>query len=253
MEGNPGENQTGPCVPSIDSNRDGVVDPQDSCGPTGNAIHVLRPVQLAIPLIEAAQRGEVNLARSAPPDPVPAGKETLWQDDFSDPESGWVVFDNENGWGTYVDHDYRILVKKENKVLWSQAQKKFSNLIIQVEMNVQSPTGSGDSGVLCRYRDPENYYLFSVSEDGYFGIFKKVGGKFTPLLDWTYSPAVTWYTPVTLTAVCDGETLILGIGGNILGQVSDNSLQEGNIGLEAGSWAQPGFGVSFDDLEVKVP
>jgi hypothetical protein len=107
--------------------------------------------------------------------------------------------------------------------------------------------------MLCRYRDPENYYLFSVSEDGYFGIFKKANGKFSSLLDWSYSPAITWYTPLTLTVVCDGETLMLGVDGKILGQVTDNSLQEGDIGLETGSWAQPGFGVSFDDLEVKAP
>jgi S1-C subfamily serine protease len=248
-----GENQAGTCRAIVDSNRDGVIDSQDSCVPTGNAINALRPAQLALPLIEAARRGDVNLIEHAPQIRVPVGTETLWQDDFSRPDSGWVVFDNEKGWGSYIDQDYRILVKKENTVLWSLAQKKFKNMVIQVKTTVQSPTGSGDWGMLCRYRDPENYYLFSVSEDGYFGIFKKANGKFSPLLDWSYSPAITWYTPLTLTVVCDGETLMLGVDGKILGQVTDNSLQEGDIGLETGSWAQPGFGVSFDDLEVKAP
>jgi S1-C subfamily serine protease len=248
-----GEEQTGTCVPTLDSNRDGVIDPQDSCAPTGNALHLLRPIQLAIPLIEAAQRGEVNLSRTVSQDIVPAGKNTLFQYDFSNPDSGWTTFDNDNGWGNYVDHDYRILVKQENKVLWSLAQKKFGDQVIQVSMNVQSPTGSGDAGVLCRYQNPGNYYIFSVSEDGYFGIFKKVNEEFSPLIDWTFSPAITWYNPLKLTAVCDGETLTLGVDGKILGQVADNNLQEGDIGLQAGSWEQPGFGISFDNLEVKTP
>lgn len=45
------------CRPVADTNRDGVVDERDTCVPIGGFINGLRPVNLALPLIEAARQG----------------------------------------------------------------------------------------------------------------------------------------------------------------------------------------------------
>ena len=36
-------------------------------------------------------------------------------------------------------------------------------------------------GVICRYRDAENFYAFLVSSDGYYGIIKVKDGKYSLL------------------------------------------------------------------------
>ena len=46
------------CRQLVDTNRDGVVDDEDTCVPLGGFINALRPAALAAPLIEAARRGE---------------------------------------------------------------------------------------------------------------------------------------------------------------------------------------------------
>jgi S1-C subfamily serine protease len=46
------------CRAVVDTNRDGVIDSQDTCVPLGGFINGLRPVNLAMPLIEAALAGQ---------------------------------------------------------------------------------------------------------------------------------------------------------------------------------------------------
>ncbi len=56
-----GDRQFLACRTLVDTNRDGKVDEQDDCIPTGGRINALRPIRLAVPLIEAAKLGEVNI------------------------------------------------------------------------------------------------------------------------------------------------------------------------------------------------
>jgi S1-C subfamily serine protease len=60
------------CRPVADTNRDGTIDQNDTCVPIGGFINGLRPVNLALPLIEAARSG---VAYQPPSGPVeqPAG------------------------------------------------------------------------------------------------------------------------------------------------------------------------------------
>jgi hypothetical protein len=49
--------QTVDCRPLADTDRDGDIDGNDTCVPVGGFINALRPVKLALPLIEAARQG----------------------------------------------------------------------------------------------------------------------------------------------------------------------------------------------------
>ena len=59
------------CRPVVDTNRDGVIDDNDTCVPIGGFINGIRPVNLARSLIEAAERGDAYVA--APLAPPPSG------------------------------------------------------------------------------------------------------------------------------------------------------------------------------------
>ena len=249
-----GDRQFMACQTLVDTNRDGKVDGQDDCIPTGGRINALRPIRLAVPLIEAARQGDINiLALPAPSIKLPAGRVMLFQDDFSDPKSGWSLFDNANGWAAYLNNEFHILVKKDHTLLLSTINNSFEDVIITVKTSILSETGEGDRGAICRFKDPENYYYLAISEEGYFGIFKKVAAVYTPLLNWQYSPAVTKYAPVTLTAACVGDTLTLAADGVVLGQVQDTAFSQGDIGLAAGAWSATDFGAAFSSLEVRSP
>jgi len=70
------------CRPVVDTNRDGQIDESDTCVPIGGFINGLRPVNLARPLIAAAEGGEPYAA--APLAPPPAGGYDLSDTYFHD-------------------------------------------------------------------------------------------------------------------------------------------------------------------------
>jgi len=253
-QGFSGDRQFMACRTLVDTNRDGKVDGLDDCIPTGGRIDALRPIRMAIPLIEAARQGAVNITEPPLPEiDLPVGKVILFQDDYSDPKSGWSIFDNQTGWGSYLNNEFHILVKKDHTLLATTLQNSFKDVVVKVKTSILSQTGEGDRGVMCRFTDPDNYYLLSISEDGYYGIFKKVDGLFTPLVNWQYSHVITKYTPVILTAACIGDTLTLGVDGTALAQVKDAALTQGDIGLAAGAWENVDFGAAFSGLDVRSP
>jgi S1-C subfamily serine protease len=66
------EEQTVDCRYITDTNRDGVIDEDDTCVPVGGFINGLRPVNLATPLIDAAIAGEEYVS-TIEPEVEPAG------------------------------------------------------------------------------------------------------------------------------------------------------------------------------------
>lgn len=60
------ENEIVDCRPVADTNRDGVIDDQDTCVPIGGFINGLRPANLAQPLVDAAVNGEPYVVGAGP-------------------------------------------------------------------------------------------------------------------------------------------------------------------------------------------
>jgi hypothetical protein len=128
-----------------------------------------------------------------------------------------------------------------------------ANIVINVDVNIEQPAHDGDLGVLCRFQDVDNFYALEVSEDGYFAIWKEVAGEVTYLIDWTYSDLIpTDSSPFVLNASCDGAQLMVGVNAELLGTATDTDFASGGVGLIAGTWANGGQVISFDNFEVIV-
>jgi S1-C subfamily serine protease len=70
------------CRPVVDTNRDGSIDEFDTCVPIGGFINGLRPVNLAVPLIDAAMANR-EYAGGMDPSTTPTGSFDLSDTDFS--------------------------------------------------------------------------------------------------------------------------------------------------------------------------
>ena len=254
-----GDDQYVDCRILADTNRDGVIDEDDDCVPTGGFINALRPVNLAKPLIEAALRGEVNIAGGgesapSPSEEMPASGEVLYQDDFSSPNSGWDEFEGDNGSTFYADGAYHIQVDTEKYYVWGNASQEFDDTIITVQAQPVKPVGDADFGVICRYRDTDNFYALEISEDGYYAIWKQENGEFVSIVEWSASDAIpTDGSPVTIQAACTGDTLILAVNDTVLAEAQDSAFSHGDIGLLAGTWDTGGVEIRFDNLTVYAP
>jgi S1-C subfamily serine protease len=82
------------CRPVVDTNRDGNIDGLDTCVPIGGFINGLRPVNLALPLIEAAL-GNREYADGVDPGTVPTGSFDLTDTFFSNLEFADGVTDDD--------------------------------------------------------------------------------------------------------------------------------------------------------------
>ena len=247
-----GEDQYVDCRPLADTNRDGIVDENDDCVAVGGFINALRPVNLAIPMIEAAKRGEVLIGESsAERADQPAEGDILFEDDFSSTTSGWDKGTNSNGSYGYVNGEYQIKVKTKELTYWSNPGKNFSDIVITVDMRAVASTGEGEYGVICRYQDEKNFYSLTVTEDHYYGIWKLENGQWSSIVDFTYSSLIPdGSQPFELIAVCSGDKLMIGVDGQILTEIQDTTFTRGDVGLVAAAWTKGGLVVGFDNLKV---
>ena len=187
-------------------------------------------------------------------DPLPEG--VLFQDDFSDTSSGWDRVDVSEGITDYADGVYRIYVNTDNTDVWANPGLNFTDTIIEVEATKVGGPDDNDYGVICRYGDVDNFYIFIISSDGYYGILRVVDGTQELLGDteMMYSDAIiTGYATNTIMADCIGSTLTLYANSTQLISVEDTNLTSGDVGLLAGSFDTPGTDIHFDNFVVRHP
>jgi S1-C subfamily serine protease len=243
------------CRTLADTNRDGVIDDSDSCVPTGGFINSLRPVNLALSMVEAARRGEQNIVADAGPQQsaAPESGGVLRSDDFSDSSSGWTVQTDTDGSVGYSGGSYVINVTSPKMLISGTANYEASNIVVDISAQVIKSTGKGDFGVICRQQSDGSYYALEVSEDGYAAIWKNNSGRINMLVDWEYFQELEGSSVKNLTAACIGDQLGLGVDGKLLISTSDTDYQIGDTGLIAGTWDKAGLVVSFDNLEIRSP
>ncbi|MEN6580214.1 MAG: serine protease, partial [Anaerolineaceae bacterium] len=242
------------CRPVRDTNRDGYIDENDDCVPTGGFINALRPINLAKDMIEAAKRGEVAINTGESQNVVYQGTgEVIFEDDFSNSDSGWLTTADADGKRTYENGEYSIEVISPMYWYWSDQYFPYDALMAEADVRVVKSVGDADYGFVCGMQDDQNFTALEISEDGYFTIWKQVGDEFSTLIDWTYSEQLAGPGPYHLAAQCSREKLMLAVDGILLGEVQDPDFSPGSFGMIAGTFETGGFKVSFDNLIIMIP
>lgn len=253
-----GDDQFVDCRLLADTNRDGVINDEDSCVPTGGFINALRPINLAFPMIAEAQNGQVNIVwgnEGSEDAELPEGGAILFQEDFSNSSSNlWASFSSENGSAEYFDDEYRIQILSDNFLIWTRPSKSFTDVVITVDVRTVVSAGDADFGVICRYQDADNFYGLEISEDGYFVIWKIVEGETYNLISWEASASVPRGAGFhTITAACVDDVLSISADGEFLAQATDDTFDRGDVGFIVGTWENGGITVAFDNFVVREP
>ena len=157
-----------------------------------------------------------------------------------------------------MDYDgsgYRFLVNALQANFWSTPGKSFKDVRVEVDVAKLSGPDENRIGLLCRFVE-NNYYFFMVSSDGYYTIGKYIGGNAIQLgqSEMEFNEAIHQGLAVNhLRADCKGSTLIFFVNGTPVAKAEDADLAEGDVGLLAGTFAQPGVDVIFDNFVVLQP
>jgi hypothetical protein len=194
---------------------------------------------------------------SSPAPTLPAG-EILFRDDFSDVTSGWDRTSTSDGGTDYADGAYRISVDKPQADLWANPGLTFTDVRVEVDATKAGGPDNNDFGVICRYRNSDNFYAFWISSDGFVGIVRYLRGEFQVLGDpngeMKRSSAVEQGQATNhIAAECIGSTLRLIVNGTLVDELEDSSHPDGDVGLMAGTFNLPGAEIVFDNFVVLRP
>ncbi len=180
----------------------------------------------------------------------------LYRDDFEHPSSGWDRSSTRVGSMDYYSGVYRILVQVPDYDLWSVAGESFQNVRIEVDAGRLQGPEENRIGLICRYRDPQNFYFFVISSDGYYAL-GKVSRGVRSLLDqpvMAYNPAIlTGISPNHLQFECKGPSLTGSVNGQLIAITYDEEFMSGDVGVIAGAFGTSGTDAVFDNFVVTKP
>jgi hypothetical protein len=192
---------------------------------------------------------------STPQDKTALSGSVLFQDDFTRPRSGWDRFMTAEGTMDYDASGYRMLVNALNTNFWSTPHKNFADVRIEVDAGKLGGPNENRIGLICRFTG-NDYYFFLISSDGFYGIGIYTGGQ-AVLLGQSEMQAnsniKTGLAVNHLRADCVGNTLTFYVNGFQAASIQDDRLKSGDIGLLAGTFAQPGVDVIFDNFVALKP
>jgi hypothetical protein len=181
----------------------------------------------------------------------------LFQDDFTDPSSGWKNSPDFNlGAKYYKNGTYRIEVNSSHSMITSTPGLNFTDVRINVTTSKLSGPEDDIYGILCRWRDSNNYYFMVISSDGYYGIGKVTNGNQSLLGNEKMPPSDVINQGLTtnhLQADCLGDELSLYVNGQHLATVNDSAFESGDVGLLAGTFTETGSEVMFSNFIVIKP
>jgi hypothetical protein len=187
------------------------------------------------------------------PTPMPEG-ELPWNDDFSQP-GFWQAESDAAAQVEMQDGVMLVHIALPNQLAWAFAGREFSDFRLAVEATQFAGPDDNEYGVLVRMQDPDHFYRFSISGDGYYMVSKYDGETWEPLNgDWALSDKIlTGAATNLLEVICQGATMTFLVNGEQLIQIEDADYPRGDIGLYAGSFFEPGVEIHFDNLHITEP
>jgi hypothetical protein len=188
-----------------------------------------------------------------------SGLQVLFQDDFSNVNSGWDRFTGDKGSTDYASGGYRINITAPMYSYLANPYQSFQN-DVRVEVDATKIGGPNDNafGVICRYQDLDNFYFFYISSDGYVGI--GINNSGTKSIISSPDGNLVADSNINMGAAsnhiradCTGTNLTLYVNGSQSISASDATFTRGDVGLIARSFDTAGTDILFKNFFVYKP
>jgi hypothetical protein len=134
---------------------------------------------------------------------------------------------------------------------WAIPGQQVGDFIIELEARSLFPSEDVGYGLLYRYQNQANYYVFAVGGDGYYTIAVVRKGTLTPLRDWQQWPHVRRGTATNQLRVrCEGARCDFYVNGEFTAQVTDETFLNGDVGLWGQTFSDETLDVIFEDIKL---
>lgn len=188
--------------------------------------------------------------------PTPAPGSVLFQDDFSRQASGWQLREDDTGKAQVEDGELRVSISAPETSIITTPGLDLKD--VRIETQVRKAAGPDDNsyGLVCRYSDPQNFYFFEVSSDGYYGLGKMTDGTAALFGNNLMQPHIAIQQGEAINILrfdCRGSQLSAYINGQLLAVFEDPAFESGDAGVIAGTIGSPGVEIAFDLFSVRKP
>jgi S1-C subfamily serine protease len=178
-------------------------------------------------------------------------------DDFSDLTCNWetlTVFADMDVEMECSQNRFRFKVNEVGYMPFSlpSNRKSYTDFLLQVHIE-QAEGPESLQGVIFRYQDAKNFYLFAIRGDGHYAIFKNEDDDYETLVTWTSSDQINLGSGGNwLIVAAVGSRIRVFINDEAVDEIIDDSFPTGEIGLTVGSFQEEVGApvVYFDNVEV---
>lgn len=187
---------------------------------------------------------------------VGCSQETSLNETF-DELGRWAVGDDDYAVAGVMDGVYRFNVQADTGSFWTTAGKSFSNGIYEVSVTQTGGTQDIGYGMMFRVDSSlDEFYLFEVSSDGQVWIGRCIGRCTQQEMligNWWFETAAInrgLNQTNVLRVNAEFANLSFYINDILIGQVTDETHAEGDIGLYVETLGNGNVQVEFDDFTV---
>lgn len=198
-----------------------------------------------VPAAPAPAETAVSQGNAAPP----VERAVVFRDDFSDPQTGWEVFEESGVAARYEDGEFAVDIADPTYFATVDSGRSFARPIVKVTVRNPGRATSAGFGVLCHYRSPESFDVLAVSTNGTAAVLRRsaqglavIPGGAWARSRWIPVGAVRY----ALRAECADGALRLSVNGHrVVGARA--KAEGGRIGLFAGGKGE----LRFDNVAVE--
>jgi predicted RNA-binding Zn-ribbon protein involved in translation (DUF1610 family) len=188
---------------------------------------------------------------------------TLVADNFVSNEHNWHTGIQPNEYFTHLnrtigDGRYRweLETGKQNSIspIWLMAYE-VSDFHLVVNCKRISGSRAGSSwGVIFKIKDNENYYLFRMSDQLFYGVSLQKEGQWQNLMEWTRTDVIKPNGVNQLEVIARETNFTFLINGRVVHELDHGHFRKGLVGLAVEGYT-PGEKAVYDfiDITLRVP
>lgn len=171
---------------------------------------------------------------------------------FAQDSGGWETNADEDAGRFYRDGALHIEVTTDSLVAWSSSDALVTDFYLEVDATRIAGPLDNEFGVIFRRVDNNNFYLFNVSSDGYYGLRMLVDDEWEEIIQWDRTDAIGSVEGSSnrLGVLARGPRISLYVNNTLLGEVADDTFSAGKIALAAGTFEEAGVEIAFDNLRL---
>ncbi len=189
-----------------------------------------------------------------PAGPSGQGK-LLFQDDFSNPASGWTTQQSEGITLEYADGGFRIFVDNQllpNEYPSAFIERTFGDVRVEADIRRVAGSDSAKAALICRRANPNHYVLGDIDANGIARLGTFADDLFD-ILGYEEGTAGLQEGTNRLRLDCIGNMASLYVNGNLVVSAEVDGPSQGSVGFAAGRSGAGQSDFRFDNFIVYKP